>query len=218
MSTQTVSELPGHESSLPLVAILRGITVDDAIDIAEAIVGAGISLLEVPLNSPCPIESIAAIVNHFGDEVACGGGTVLSAAQVDEIKTAGGRLVVSPNCDERVISHSLKSGMTPVPGVATPTEALSAIGSGARILKLFPAAGIGEIFLDNMMAVIPPAVKILAVGGINSNNMGSFWCAGARGFGVGGAIYQPGESVQQVAEKVKDLVAAFRRTISWNTG
>ena len=212
-SANSTFGLPGYEKALPLVAILRGITVYEAVGIAEAIVDAGITLLEVPLNSPDPIDSIAAIAAHCGDKVICGGGTVLTETQVEEISAAGGHLVVSPHFDERVVARALELEMIPVPGVATPTEALAAIRIGARLLKFFPAAGLGAVYLEHIMAVIPPAVAVLAVGGVNGDNMTSFQQAGARGFGIGGDLYRPGYCAKQVAENATSLVAACHQAV-----
>ena len=198
-----------NQGVLPLVAILRGITSSEVSAVGKAIIDSGISLIEVPMNSPRPIDSISALKKTFGDDIICGAGTVLNVAEVEQVHDAGGCLIVAPNCDEAVIKKALALGMIPIPGVATPTEAFTAINAGARYIKLFPAAGLGENYLKNMLAVLPKDITVLAVGGINASNMQSFWQAGARGFGIGGDIYQPGDSAATVAQKSLKIVEAF---------
>ena len=199
-----------ESGDLPLLAILRGVKSEQVVAISRGIVEAGINWVEVPLNSPTAFTSIEKLVAEFGDDVLCGAGTVLSVPEVVELHHVGGKLVVAPNCDVAVIEKSLELGMIPMPGVATPTEALMAISAGARFLKLFPAVGVGEAYLKNMMAVLPCDITVLGVGGINASNMASFWQAGARGFGIGGDIFKPGDSTDTVSAKACEIVSAFK--------
>ena len=196
---------------MPVVAILRGVETSEAVAISQAIIASGVRLIEVPMNSPDPIESIRAIAGSLGDQLVCGGGTVLTVDQVDAVHGAGGQLIVSPNCNVEVIKRALSLGMIAMPGVATPTEAFAAIRAGAKVIKLFPAAGLGSVYLANLMSVLPADITVLGVGGINPGNMSEFWVSGARGFGIGGDIYRPGDSPEQVAVKAAAVVSAFKK-------
>ncbi|MFD1217433.1 MULTISPECIES: 2-dehydro-3-deoxy-6-phosphogalactonate aldolase [Microbulbifer] len=191
----------------PMVAILRGVTPDEIIPIAESVYRAGFRYIEVPLNSPNPLESIARLVDHFGDRACCGAGTVTSAEQVEELASVGARLVVSPNCDPQVIRSSLKYDMISMPGFFTPTEAFAAISAGATFLKLYPAASLGADYVKNLKTVLPGHVQLLAVGGISLENMDIFSRAGVDGFGIGGDLYKPGHSKAEVA----DLAGAYMK-------
>lgn len=192
-----------------LIAILRGVTPDEAEDIAGALVAAGIGMIEVPLNSPQPFESIARISRTFGDEALIGAGTVLSVEDVDRLAEAGGRLVVSPDCNTAVIMATKARGMQSWPGIMTPTEAFAALRAGADGLKLFPGSLIGPEGLKAMRAVLPPACAVYAVGGAGASNMAEWRKAGADGFGIGSALYAPGMGADEVAERARGLVAAY---------
>ncbi|QUS37183.1 2-dehydro-3-deoxy-6-phosphogalactonate aldolase [Falsirhodobacter algicola] len=192
-----------------LVAILRGLTPAEAVDIGAALVGAGITRIEVPMNSPDPLDSIAALQVRFGDRAAIGAGTVLTVAQVSQVAETGARLIVSPNCNVEVIRASKTLGMESFPGVMTPTEAFAAIDAGADALKLFPGDLIGPIGLRAMKAVLPPDMPLYAVGGVTPANMADWLAAGATGFGIGSSIYKPGDSAEVVAGKAEALVAAW---------
>jgi len=163
----------------------------------------------VPLNSPCPIDSIRKLAAKFGDEVLVGGGTVLEATQVGAIQAAGGRLVVSPNADAAVISATAAAGMVSIPGYVTPSEALMAMRAGATALKLFPAEGSSPAALKAQRAVLPPDVPILPVGGIKPDNMRTWLDGGANGFGLGGGLYQAGQSADETATKAQAYVAGL---------
>jgi len=172
-------------------------------------VDSGFALIEVPLNSPRPLESIAALAaQHPGHLI--GAGTVLSAAHVREVHAAGGRIIISPHFDPAVVHEALRLGLACVPGVATPSEAFAALTAGAHALKLFPAEIITPIVLTAMRAVLPRSTALLPVGGITPDNMGSYLNAGANGFGLGSALYKPGQSAQEVSTAAQRFVQALR--------
>ncbi|WP_415182642.1 2-dehydro-3-deoxy-6-phosphogalactonate aldolase [Phaeovulum sp.] len=195
--------------SRPLIAILRGITPTDALPVTEALIAAGIARIEVPLNSPDPLVSIRAMVDRFGTQADIGAGTVLTPEQVRDVAATGARLIVSPNCNPSVIAETKRAGLQSYPGVMTPTEAFSAIAAGADALKLFPGELIGPVGLRAMAAVLPRDIKLFAVGGVSLENMADWQHAGAAGFGIGGAIYRPGDSAKVVAQKARALAARF---------
>ncbi|MDD2867404.1 2-dehydro-3-deoxy-6-phosphogalactonate aldolase [Neomegalonema sp.] len=196
--------------SRKIIAILRGLRPEEAVPCAEALVRAGISVMEVPLNSPQPFDSIARMAQAFaGDpEIVVGAGTVLTTDEVGRVAAAGGRLVVSPNCDPEVIAATRALGLASWPGVFTPTEAFAALKAGATGLKLFPGFMAGPEGLKALRAVLPPGTQVYAVGGAGPENFGLWLRAGADGFGIGTALYQPGFSVAEVAERAARLVAA----------
>lgn len=196
-------------AQLPMVAILRGVTPEEIIPVAEAVYRAGFRYIEVPLNSPQPLKSIARLVQHFGERACCGAGTVTNEQQVEELASVGARLIVSPNCDPLVIQRSLKFGMVAMPGVLTPTEAFAAIAAGAKYLKLFPAASLGPDYVKNLNAVLPEDLQLLAVGGIHLDNMADFHRAGIDGFGIGGDLYRPGRTADEVSELATAYIKKF---------
>lgn len=192
----------------PLIAILRGVRADEAVDIAAALDDAGIAIVEVPLNSPDPIESIRRIAARFGGHMLVGAGTVMTANQVGEIADAGGRLIVTPHAAARVVTAAKARGMIACPGIFTPSEAFAMLDLGADALKLFPAEVASPAVLKSLRAVLPAGTKILPVGGIDASNIPAWRDAGAAGFGLGSAIYKPGDTPAIVADKARRLRAA----------
>lgn len=195
--------------SRPLIAILRGLTPPEAPAIARALIGAGLTRLEVPLNSPDPLDSIRILAREFGRDAQIGAGTVLDAEQVARVAEAGGRMVLSPNCDPEVIRATRAAGLESYPGVMTPTEAFAALAAGATALKLFPGEVIGPRGLRAMRAVLPQGTGCWAVGGVSVENMAEWRTAGAVGFGIGTSLYAPGDDADRVASKARAVVAAW---------
>lgn len=195
-----------------LVAILRGITPDEAEPIGEALIDAGWRIIEVPLNSPDPLKSIEKLQKRFGDRALIGAGTVLTTAQVADVASTGATVIISPNANLSVIEASVSRGMISLPGVATPSEAFAAIGAGATGIKAFPAEAIPPMVIKAWRAVLPKDMPVLAVGGITPDNMKSFIDAGTNGFGIGGSLYKPGDDVASVAAKAKLFIEAMRRS------
>ena len=198
-----------HFSACPLVAIIRGVRPDEAAAIGDALFDAGIRIIEVPLNSPEPLRSIAALAQRLGDRALVGAGTVLEARQVADVRSAGGHLVVSPNTDPRVIGATVAAGLVSCPGYFTPTEAFTAIAAGAHALKLFPAEAATPALLKAQRAVLPRDLPILIVGSVKPEGMAEWRDAGADGFGLGSGVFRPGDSAAQVLEKARSYVAAL---------
>jgi len=196
--------------ALPLVAILRGITPAEAEPVGKRLYAEGFRLLEVPLNSPDPFASIAAIRQAVPDDALVGAGTVLTTEQVRRLKMCGGELVVMPHADIAIIRAAKALGMLCVPGVATPTEAFAALAAGADALKLFPAELVTPSVLRAMRAVLPRDVRLLPVGGIAPESMSSYVAAGASGFGLGSALYAPGMICDAVGANARAFVAAWK--------
>lgn len=194
----------------PVVAIVRGVRPDEILAHAEALHQAGIRGMEVPLNSPQPIDSLRRLAEAYGARMAVGAGTVLTAAGVDDVAQAGGRIIVSPNTSREVIRRAIELELDPAPGFATPTEAFMAIEAGARHLKLFPAVTYGPAHVQQLKSVLPAAAVVWAVGGVGAAQMADWWAAGCRAFGVGGELYRPGQSPEQTAERAARVVAAAR--------
>jgi 2-dehydro-3-deoxyphosphogalactonate aldolase len=196
-------------SKLPLIAILRGVEPREAIDMAEALRAAGFLCVEVPLNSPHALASIAALRKHFDGRVLIGAGTVLTAAEVTAVHQAGAQIAVSPNTNPAVIATAKGLKLISVPGFATPTEAFAASAAGADALKLFPAESVSAAAVRALRAVLPPSLPIFAVGGITTANMAAYIAAGADGFGIGSAVYTPGESADIVGQRAAMFVKAW---------
>jgi 2-dehydro-3-deoxyphosphogalactonate aldolase len=194
----------------PLIAILRGVRPDEAEAIAAVIVEAGFGAIEVPLNSPEPLASIARIALGFGDRILVGAGTVLEPHEVDDVAEAGARLVVAPNADRGVIERAVKVGLVTLPGVATMTEAFQALKAGASGLKLFPGEAIGPEVVRAWRSVLPKATALFPVGGVTPERIGPYRRAGADGFGVGSALYKPGASANDVGRAAHAFVKAWR--------
>ncbi len=207
--SDSAAKFAGAMRALPLVAILRGLVADEAHAVGAVLVQAGWNLLEVPLNSPRPLASIAALVQAF-PQALVGAGTVLSAAAVREVHAAGGQMIVAPNFNAGVVQEARRLGMVCIPGVATPTEAFDALDAGANALKLFPAELVTPAVLKSMRAVLDPHSLLLPVGGITPTNMTTYWAAGADGFGIGSALYKPGQDAAEVAGNAAHFAAAFR--------
>ena len=196
-------------TACPLIAILRGVGPDEVVAIGEELVAAGFALIEVPMNSPDPLDSVARLAEAFGSRALIGAGTVLTAVQVAAVRDAGGRMVISPNANPDVIRASTAAGLASLPGIATPTEALAALDAGATALKLFPAEAASPAVLKAMRAILPSNVRILPVGGITPDGMAPWREAGAAGFGLGSALYKPGMSASDVGGRARDFVAAL---------
>ena len=193
---------------LPLVAILRGLSPQDCLPVGQALVDAGFRLVEVPLNSPDPIQSIALLAAHF-PQVMIGAGTVLDVSQVRDVQAAGGQLVVSPNFNADVVQETVKRGMVSLPGILTPTEAFGALQAGAHALKLFPAELASPVVIKALLAVLPADTRLLPVGGVSAKNMQMWHDAGSAGFGLGSSLYKPGMTAEQVAQSAAEFVSLY---------
>ena len=209
LTTNPAQTLAQAMAQLPLIAILRGLTPTEAPAIGEALVSSGFAIIEVPLNSPEPLQSIAALTQQF-PQTLIGAGTVLNAQQVKDVHAAGGRLVVAPNFNPAVVAQALALNMVVLPGVATPTEAFAALDAGAHGLKLFPAEMISPATVKALRAVLPKSAALMPVGGITPDNMSAYRTAGASGFGLGSALYAPGRPEAQVQEMAQAFVRAWQ--------
>ncbi len=198
-------------AAMPLVAVLRGITPDEVLPVADALVDAGFRMIEVPLNSPDPFTSIAKLVKHCPANVALGAGTVLRAEDAGRLADTGAELLITPNTDPEVIDAAVRLGLVPMIGCMTPSEALAALKHGARALKIFPAARLGAAYIKDIRAVLPKETKLVGLGGIGLAEMEDFVKAGIDGFGFGSNLYKPGRSAPEVGAIAKDLVAEWRR-------
>lgn len=202
--------LNAYLSQLPLIAILRGITPAEAVDVGKALYAEGFRCIEVPLNSPQPFASIAALRAALDEDCLVGAGTVLRPADVQALKAAGGTLVVMPHSDPEVIRAAKAAGMLCAPGVATPTEGMAALAAGADALKLFPAEQLGPAVLKAWRSVFPRETAMIPVGGMTPERMAEYWAAGAAGFGIGSALYAPGIDMQEVTRRARAFAEAAR--------
>ena len=199
-------------AAMPLVAILRGLVPEDAAQIGQTIIDGGLRCIEVPLNSPRPLESIAILAELGGDRLI-GAGTVLTPAQVDEVAQAGGRIIVSPNMNAEVIKRTKALGLLSLPGIATPSEAFAAIEAGADGLKLFPAEMHSPATLKAMKAVIPPEIPIFVVGGVSADTLAPWLKAGANGFGIGSSLFRSGIGIDELSERTREFTGAWRAIV-----
>ena len=204
-------EFGRHFDACPLVAIIRGVKPDEVEAIGDVLVESGIRIIEVPLNSPDPFDSIARLAKRLGDRVLVGAGTVLTAENVEKVRQAGGRLVVAPNFNESVVRASVAAGMVSMPGVFTPSEAFAALDAGANALKLFPAEAASPKMVHAMRAVLPRELPLIIVGGVSPDAIPDWVAGGASGFGLGSGLYKPGKSATEVLETARAYVAAVRR-------
>jgi 2-dehydro-3-deoxyphosphogalactonate aldolase len=208
-----MSELTQRLERCPLIAILRGVRPDEVEAIGTVLVESGFTIIEVPLNSPEPITSIRRLAQRFSNQALIGAGTVTEERQIAEVAGAGGRLIVMPHGNPSIIGWAKAAGLIALPGFATPTEAFAALAAGADGLKLFPAEANPPTVLKAMKAVLPPRVPVLPVGGITPEKMASYWGAGARGFGLGSALYASGVSADAVRGRAAAFIAAIRRLL-----
>jgi 2-dehydro-3-deoxyphosphogalactonate aldolase len=195
----------------PIVAILRGISPDEVVGIGEALIEAGLRVIEVPLNSPQPLVSIERLARSAGDRALVGAGTVTSADQVDQVIAAGGRLIVAPNTDTAVIARAVEHNVDVLPGAMSPSEAFAAFGAGARDIKIFPSSSLGPAHVRALREVLPAACNLWAVGGTSADNLEQWLDAGARGIGVGSSLYRAGANIDAVGARARELVAAWQR-------
>lgn len=194
----------------PLVAIIRGVTPGEVVGVGEALYAAGIRIVEVPLNSPAPLESIRLLASTLGERALVGAGTVLDPADVARVADAGGKLIVSPNTYFPVIEAAVAAGMVSAPGYFTPSEAFEALRAGATALKLFPAEAATPAVVKGQRAVLPKHVPLLVVGGVTPDNMQPYLDAGANGFGLGSGVYKPGQTPEQVGAQARAYVQKLR--------
>ena len=192
-----------------IIAILRGIRPEEVLPVAGALIEAGIAKIEVPMNSPDALASVAALAGRFGDVAVIGAGTVLTPGDVDRVQAVGGRLIVSPDANPAVIARTRALGLLSYPGVMTPTECFAALAAGADGLKLFPGSLIGPAGLKALRAVLPEGTEVLAVGGAGPENFAEWFGAGASGFGIGTALYRPGDGADEVAARAREIVAHY---------
>ncbi|WP_068311195.1 2-dehydro-3-deoxy-6-phosphogalactonate aldolase [Polycladidibacter hongkongensis] len=202
-----MTKFENHLKSAPIVAILRGLQPREAVEIAQALVDGGIEIMEVPLNSPQPYESIRSIREAFGDRVYLGAGTVLSEEQVSSVAACGGEFAVAPNCNRSVGAACERSGLDWLPGVYTPTEGFEALAGGAAALKLFPAEMCPPALIKAWLAVFPQETKIIPVGGVHADNIAEYLNVGASAAGIGSSLFKPGDTADAVLAKAKKLVA-----------
>lgn len=211
LKTDAVEDFARYFGECPLVAIIRGVTPDEVEAVGEAIFAAGIRIIEIPLNSPNPLESIRRLASLMGTRALIGAGTVIEVAQVNAVAAAGGRLIVAPNVDNEVIRTSVAAGLVSSPGYFTPSEAFAALKAGAHALKLFPAEAATPALVRSQRAVLPKAVPLLIVGGVQPDAMRPWLDAGANGFGLGSGVFAPGRSAEETGARARAYVEGLRR-------
>ncbi len=205
-------------AKIPVVSIIRGVTPEEVVEIGTAIFEAGVGIIEVPLNSPRPFESIENLSTALGGQCVIGCGTLLTAEDAKRVADAGGQIAVTPNTNPAIIGRCIELGMTPMPGWATPSEAFAAYHAGARYLKLFPAGTYGAGHVKAVKAVLPSDAKVLAVGGVGAHNSAEWLNAGVDGFGIGSEIYKPGSSATEVYQRTSEIVESISLVLSANSG
>lgn len=203
-----------QQGAPPIVAILRGVQPDEVLEIGRVLIEASIRIIEVPLNSPQPLLSIERLAARYGNEALIGAGTVTSVEAVNAMAAAGAKLMVSPNFDRAVVERALGLGMDVLPGVMTPTEAFAAIAAGAQHIKLFPGSSAGAAHLRALREVLPPHSRVWVVGATNAANFGDWLAAGAIGIGIGGALYKPGTSTDDVSARAIELVDVWHAAVA----
>lgn len=201
------------QTKIPLIAILRGVTPEEALAHVGVVINAGFDAVEIPLNSPRWQQSIPAIVEAFGEQALIGAGTVLQPEQVDELAKMGCRLIVTPNIQADVIRRAVGYGMTVCPGCATATEAFTALDAGAQALKVFPSSAFGPDYIKALKAVLPPEIPVFAVGGVTPENLSQWIDAGCAGAGLGSDLYRAGQSVERTAQQATAFVKAYREAV-----
>lgn len=201
------------QTKLPLIAILRGITPEEALAHVGAVIDAGFDAVEIPLNSPQWEKSLPAIIDTWGDKALIGAGTVLKPEQVDQLHRMGARLIVTPNIQPEVIRRAVSYGMTVCPGCATASEAFTALDAGAQALKVFPSSAFGPDYIKALKAVLPPEVPVFAVGGVTPENLAQWLNAGCAGAGLGSDLYRAGQPVERTAQQAKAFVKAYREAV-----
>ncbi|RVU15869.1 2-dehydro-3-deoxy-6-phosphogalactonate aldolase [Streptomyces antnestii] len=196
-----------------LIAILRGVEPAEVVGVGRALAEAGVTTIEVPLNSPAPFTSVRLLADALGERCVIGAGTVLTVDDVARARAAGARIVVAPNCDRAVIAAAVGAGLTPYPGVATPSEAFAAIGAGARQLKVFPADSVGIDGVKAWRAVLPPDVGLVPVGGVDGTNLAAWAAAGVAGVGLGSGLYRPGDPAEVVGARARELRRIWQEAV-----
>ncbi|TFD03993.1 2-dehydro-3-deoxy-6-phosphogalactonate aldolase [Cryobacterium sinapicolor] len=209
--TESSSALP--RTFIGLIAILRGLTVSDAVSVGECLYESGFRTLEVPLNSPDPLLTISALKEALPANCMVGAGTVLTVKQVRQCHEAGAQIIVSPNTDVAVIAETIRLGMLSFPGAATPSDAFAAIGAGATSVKIFPADQVGINGLKAWTAVVPKEIGLIPVGGVDAANIGEWMAAGATGFGIGSSLYKPGIAVEELRQRAIAMIAAWASSL-----
>lgn len=208
--TQTLKDIFGNT---PIIAILRGVTPEEVLEVGRCILNAGIPVLEVTMNSPKPLASIKLLADKYGSSALIGAGTVTTVQQVKDVHAAGGRIIVSPNTNVDVIAETKRLGMFSAPGCFTPSEAFEAYYAGADVLKMFPTDIIGSVGIKAMRATLPKEALVAAVGGVNAGNMAEFVTVGTNGFGIGSAIYAPGKNLADIQAGAEELVSSVRAAL-----